>query len=146
MRRNVASNRVPINPGQASVVNIRRRTPVVPEPEVRLLSMGTIGTTSGGIDIGGGNIYHIVTVTDTYTVLSTDATVVCNKATTFTVTLPATTVATVGQVYSIKNIGAGVVTVDGYSTDEIDGELTQEVIQWNCMKIQCSSVGNWVII
>jgi hypothetical protein len=107
-----------------------------------------------GIDIGadgvgsyyqtyGGHISKVTTVTDTYTVLASDETVVCNKATAFTVTLPT---ATVGQRYQIKNIGVGTVTVDGASTDTIDGVETQVIAQWEAIQIQCRLANTWIIL
>jgi hypothetical protein len=91
----------------------------------------------------GGFISKVTTVTDTYTVLASDDTVICNKATAFTVTLPT---ATVGQRFNIKNIGAGTVTVDGASTDTIDGVLTFALAQWEGMQIQCRLANTWIIL
>lgn len=86
----------------------------------------------------------IVTVTNTYDILATDDTVICNKTAAFTVTLP---VAVVGQSFNIKNIGAGIVTVVGQGgTDTIDGEVSQTVNQWDCMIVQCYAANKWVII
>lgn len=90
-----------------------------------------------------GVIGKITTVTDTYTVLATDETVICNKATNFTVTLPT---AVVGQKFTIKNIGAGVVTVDGASTDTIDGDLTQSLITWETFTVQCYAANKWGVL
>ena len=98
---------------------------------------------SGTLTSTGGLIGKITTVTDTYTILATDQTVICNKATGFTVTLPT---AVVGQVFNIKNIGAGTVTVDGAGSDTIDGELTQSVAQWNCLVLQCNVANTWAIV
>ena len=91
----------------------------------------------------GGQIGNVVTITDTYNVLATDYTVVGNKGTDFTMTLP---VAVVGQIYTIKNIGVGIITVDGNDADTIDDELTQTLDQWDAMKIQCYDDNKWVII
>jgi hypothetical protein len=85
----------------------------------------------------------VTTVTNTYQVLVTDETVICNKATNFTVTLPT---AVVGQKFAIKNIGAGTVTVDGAGSDTIDGDLTQSVNQWESMQIQCYSINTWGVL
>ena len=85
----------------------------------------------------------VAVVTDTYQVLASDGLIVCNKNSAFTVTLPA---AVVGKVFSIKNIGAGTITVDGFENDTIDGETTQVVLQWACMTIQCTAANTWVII
>jgi len=87
-----------------------------------------------------GRIGKITTVNDTYTVLVSDETIICNKATNFTVTLPT---ATVGQQFTIKNINTGVVTVDGASTDTIDGSLTQSLIQWESFTLRCYVVNKW---
>jgi len=90
----------------------------------------------------GGRISGITTVTDTYQILVTDSTIVCNKATAFTVTLPT---GVVGQIFAIKNINTGPVTVS-LAGDTIDGETSQVVGQWDCMRIQCSSTNVWIII
>jgi len=97
---------------------------------------------TNAIHFNGGIINKVTTVTDTYTILTTDSTVVCNKATAFTVTLP--TGAT-GQTFNIKNIGAGIVTVS-LSGDTIDGETSQEVNQYECMRVICSAANTWLII
>ncbi len=69
------------------------------------------------------NILTVITVTDTYTVLLSDHIIICNKATAMTVNLPAATGS--GRQYSISNVGAGMVTIDGDSSDTIDGLTTQ---------------------
>lgn len=94
-------------------------------------------------DAGNGNVGAITNATDTYQILATDETIICNKLTDFTVTLPT---AIVGQIFSIKNIGVGLVTVDGAGSDTIDGALTQDVYQWACLKLQCNAVNTWIII
>lgn len=100
----------------------------------------TNAPTFGGIvALESGIIKNITTVTDTYTILTTDYTVVCNKATAFTVTLPSTPV---GQEFNIANIGAGTVTVSG----SIDGETSQDIPQWDSMKVQCIAADTWKII
>jgi hypothetical protein len=139
-----------------------------PEPEIFLIGDGATGVdfqikvdgeTNDGVIIwmededqfkfsdrlqtDGGIIGKITAVTDTYTILVSDETVVCNKATNFTVTLPA---ATVGQKFSIKNIGLGMVTVDANSTDKIDGNLTQTIYQYECVQVQCYVANNWSIL
>ena len=100
----------------------------------------------GRVKTGSGVIGKITTVTDTYTVLVSDETVVCSKATAFTVTLPVAAEATVGQKFTIKNIGAGVVTIDGDSTDTIDGQQTQTLNQWESMQLQCYAANAWGIM
>jgi hypothetical protein len=90
------------------------------------------------------NLFSVVTlVTGTYQALASDGLIVCNKISAFTVTLPT---AVNGKVFSIKNIGAGTVTVDGFENDTIDGVAIQDVLQWACMKIQCTADNTWAII
>lgn len=98
---------------------------------------------NGSINTQGGVFGKITTITNTYTVLATDETVVCNKATAFTVTLPT---AVVGQIFDIKNIGAGTVTVDGAGADTIDGITTQDILQWDNLKIKCNAANSWIIL
>jgi hypothetical protein len=52
----------------------------------------------------------------------------------------------VGQIFNIKNINTGIVTIEGAGTDTIDGELTQTINQWDSIKIQCNANNQWIII
>lgn len=63
----------------------------------------------------------IKTVTTTYTVVPTDKTVLANG--TFTVNLPAVA-SSKGLTVNIKNIGTGVITIDGNGAETIDGAAT----------------------
>jgi hypothetical protein len=90
-----------------------------------------------------GIIGKITTVTDTYTVLVSDETVICNKATAFTVTLPT---AVVGQRFNFKNIGAGTVTLEGAGSDTIDGDLNQSIYQWEGVQVICIAANTWSVI
>ena len=97
-----------------------------------------------GLTISGAFIGKITTVTDTYQVLTTDQTVVCNKATGFTVTMPA---AAVGQIFNIKNIGVGDVTLTAPGTDtfdEVDADLT--ITQYDSLTLQCRLANKWILI
>jgi hypothetical protein len=69
---------------------------------------------------------------------------ICNSASPFTVTLPAATGST--KRLTIKNIGAGLITVDGASSETIDGQLTQQLAQYDCMTIIDYVSGAWAII
>lgn len=84
-----------------------------------------------------------IIVTDTYTILTTDSIVVCDKPTPFTVTLPA---AVVGRVFNIKNIGAGAVTLEGDGADTIDGVANQSILQWDSFTVHCYIANKWGII
>ena len=111
-------------------------------------------TTAGGIvtaiTVGGGNIITAVTpVTNTYLVLTSDSTVVCNRATAFAVTLPPAVTAIIGLSFTIKNIGVGSVTVTADATgtaDLIDGAATKVLATWAAVTVQCSAADTWIII
>ena len=85
----------------------------------------------------------VTTVTDTYNILNDDETVVCDSLRAFTVTLPD---GVVGKILTIKNIGAGTVTLDGYDTDTIDDEETQEIFQYDACKVEYVADNEWSII
>ena len=70
--------------------------------------------------------------------------IVCDKATAMTVNLPAATGS--GRHYYIKNVGAGVVTIDPNASETIDGETTQALQQWESMEIIDYTLGGWAII
>lgn len=107
------------------------------------LTLGANSTPKAMLDVRGGLAFNVTTVTTTYTILSTDSTVVCNSASPFTVTLPT---AVVNQVFTIKNIGAGVVTIDGAGTDTIDGALTKSLNQYDSATLQCTAANTWSVI
>jgi hypothetical protein len=83
-------------------------------------------------------------VTDTTTELDMDDTIICNKASAMTVNL--LIALGTGRVVTISNINTGIVTVDGNTTDTIDGELTQAIDQWETLVIQDYAVGKFKII
>lgn len=82
--------------------------------------------------------------TDSYPIVAGDGVIICNKATAMTVTLPAAT--GTGDTYTIKNINTGLVTVDANGAETIDGQATQDVAQWNALKIIDYGAGTWAII
>jgi hypothetical protein len=95
------------------------------------------------VDTTVGNTNSVRTVVDTANILVTDSTIVCNKATNFTITLP---IAVIGQRFNIKNIGVGDVTVAAQGADTIDWATTQVVVQWEGIEVQCIAANTWVII
>lgn len=97
----------------------------------------------GSTKISKGLTTNVTVVTNTYDVLTTDYTVICNKATAFTVTLP---VAVVGQMFNIVNIGAGDVTIEGNGADTINGELNQTISTDDAMTVQCYVANKWIIL
>ena len=86
--------------------------------------------------------YAITSTATGYTVDASDNVVLCDG--TFTIDLY-TAVGKGGNLLYIKNIGSGVVTVDGDTSETIDGETTQAVRPNDCMAI-ISDNANWVIV
>jgi hypothetical protein len=97
----------------------------------------------------GLQVYPIVTKTNNYTVTTSDYTILCDATSNdITIGLPDAS-ANVGKVYHIKRMDASTtydVTIDAYSTQTIDGELTLDIsVQYEAITIQAISTG-WVII
>jgi hypothetical protein len=78
-----------------------------------------------------------------YAVAATDYQIECT-ANTFTVTLP-TAVGITGKTYSIKNTGAGVITVACDGAETIDSIATQTLNQWDNIVV-LSNGASWIII
>jgi hypothetical protein len=93
-----------------------------------------------------GRVSKSSIVTDTYDILISDETIVGNKETAFIITLPTASASVIGQIFTIKNIGAGVITVEGAGSDTIDGAANKTINQWGKMRVQCISANTWVII
>lgn len=91
--------------------------------------------------VGGG--WAVVTKTDSYVATAADSTIVCNKGTAMTITLPVASGG--GKWFTIKNIGAGVVTVDGNASDTIDGSATRDMAQWDAITVVDYAANAWVI-
>jgi hypothetical protein len=64
-----------------------------------------------------------------------------------TINLPdATTARMAGRIFIIKNINLGEVTIDGNSTQTIDGKTTITLSQkWQAIALQCDGA-NWISI
>lgn len=88
----------------------------------------------------------VTTVTDTYQVLSTDACVVGNKGTGFTITLPEGVAGLVAMEVVVKNIGVGTVTLEGSGSDTIDGGLNLALLQWESVRVKLRAANTWIII
>lgn len=97
-----------------------------------------------GLIKSSGRKSALVTKTDNYIVTTNDEIIICNKATAMTITLLAATGS--GQTYHIKNIGAGVVTIDANGTELIDGAETKTINQWEFITVVDGASGNWYII
>ena len=85
-----------------------------------------------------------VTKTGAYTATNDDYVIDCTSGT-FTVTLPASSGRT-GRILIIKNSGAGTITVDGNSSETIDGAATYSIaVQYGTIQIMSDGT-NWKII
>jgi hypothetical protein len=108
-----------------------------------------VGTTtpSSTMTLSGSFSLPLTTQASTYTIASTDYTVLCNAGS-MTINLPSAATAA-GRVYVIKKISstAGTITIDPSSTETIDGALTniELVNQWSSIMIQSDGI-NWLIL
>jgi hypothetical protein len=103
-----------------------------------------------GVNVRATSLILDGTITQVLTIYVADATVgsttsiaVCNKITAFTLTLPAATGS--ARTIQIKNIGAGVVTVEGNLAETIDDELNQTINQYEGISIVDYAAGKWAI-
>ena len=107
-----------------------------------------IGTTSPAstIDIQGSMGLKVTTITSATTLDNTHNIVLSNTGP-YTVTLPAAASNT-GRVYSIKNIDSDCddITIDGNSTETIDGSATYVLDSYNNVVRIISDGSNWFII
>lgn len=105
-------------------------------------TLGSGAVANSTVAIGGSLAKQINGKTAAYTATAADGTINCTSGT-FTVTLP-TAVGITGRIYTIKNSGAGVITVDADGTETIDGATTVTLsTQYNSISIQ-SNGANWI--
>lgn len=100
-------------------------------------------TFNGIVNIIGSFSLPYIEVTSTYTITSLDYTVNCPSGT-FTVTLP-TAVGISGRIYTVKNSGIGLITLDGDGSETIDGSATQPISAGNSLTVQSTNAG-WIIL
>lgn len=109
-------------------------------------------TATNNLEFGGniqsnGVSFAYRAVTTTATVALTDYTVNCTSGT-FTVTLPTAASAfsnSRGQIFVIKNSGAGVITLAANGAELIDGSATQTLATKVSYTVQSTSTG-WIIL
>lgn len=89
--------------------------------------------------------YHTVTLASniTLTDLPVNYIFICDSASAITVTLPSA-VDKNGCVLFFKNVNSGNVTIDGHSTQTIDGQQTQILTQYSSFELVAYD-GNWFI-
>jgi hypothetical protein len=115
---------------------------------IKVLADGNVGigtlTPTSRIQVAGSLSLPYRAITALRTLDATDYVVDCT-ANTFTVTLP-TSVGIQGRIYTIKNSGTGVITIDGAGTETLDGDSTIVLSQkYQSVTIQ-SDNANWIII
>jgi hypothetical protein len=98
---------------------------------------------TGATKLAGGLTLSYTSTTTTYTISTSDYLVDCTSGT-FTTTLP-TASSVAGKTFVIKNSGTGTITVDGDSSETIDGQLTQTLNQYDSITV-VSNGSNWIII
>ena len=102
------------------------------------------GITIDGVDLSVGIPWNVLSKSANYTVTTSDGAhvaVLCTSGT-FTVTLyPAAGMT--GRTVHVKNVGAGVITIDGNSAETIDGALTASLAdQYDEVSLVCDGT-NW---
>lgn len=100
------------------------------------------GTALKEVGTGSGGTLLVVTKTANYTMLPAEDVVLGNG--TLTVTLPAASLIT--KKITIKNIGTGVVTIDGDGSETIDGQLTHEITEQHHSRTLISNGSGWFIV
>ena len=81
-------------------------------------------------------------VTTTYTITDNDFFLPCNG--TFTITLP-TAVGRSGYAFIIKNIGTGLITVDGNGSETIDDQTSIILSQYDSAQVVSDGTEWWII-
>lgn len=103
----------------------------------------TPGAISGNLSIGGSFSLPYRAITSASTASATDFTIDCTSGT-FTLNLP-TAVGIPGRLYSIRNSGAGVITIDPNAAETLDGGATQTLTASQRYLI-ISTGANWISI
>lgn len=89
------------------------------------------------------SLYPYKAISSAYTIVYTDFQIECT-ANSFTVSLP-TAVGIQGKAFSLKNSGAGTVTLAANGAELIDGESTQTLTQYDNLLFMSNNVG-WIIL
>jgi hypothetical protein len=89
--------------------------------------------------LNAANKAVIRNVSSAYSIVSGDQ--VIRASGTFVVTLPPATGS--GVAYSIKNVGTGVITIDGNGAETIDGQLSLTISQYKSCSVLDVDAGIW---
>lgn len=97
------------------------------------------------LESNGSFATKTTTVTTNTTLNATHQEVRCNSSSAFTITLPAANTC-INRIYTIKNINTGAITIDGNSSETIDGATTKLIpTQYTSYTIQSNGT-SWDII
>lgn len=91
-----------------------------------------------------GVITGFVSVSANYTLIGTDHTVECTDNS-FTISLLSAAVVTAGREFVIANTGTGVITIDPFGAETINGDADFEIYQYESLTLKSNGV-NWIII
>ena len=121
------------------------RTTDLPEPDVIGIDDDTLDRSDYGsiiIDRKSEVTYKSVLITDTYTALRNDRTIYANPGEAKTITLPDSDK---GKQYTVKNLSAFTITVDGGSYN-IDGAATNDLTaQYDWITVEMGD-SEWSIV
>ena len=87
---------------------------------------------------------NVTKVKNNYTIKETDPMVVCDSGSALTLTIKSTS--GTGDVYYIKNIGVGIVTLSAISPDLIEGVSTKLLVQYASCILFDYDVNVWLVI
>jgi len=93
--------------------------------------------------LGLGIVSNYVEVAADYTLTASNS-IVNFISGSFTATLP-TAIGIIGRQFTIKNTGVGTITLDAFSTQTIDGVLTQSILANESLTVVSTNT-NWILI
>ncbi len=99
----------------------------------------------GDLNLGGAVIglgLNITSVTGAYTVKASDDIILCTG--TFTVTLPKA-LGVNNQIFCVKNVSTGVITLDGDGSETIDGSSSKLLYQYEFVPV-VSNGSTWYLL
>jgi len=118
------------------VAKVQPNTPTLPTP---FKGMFWYDTTSAA----PGNTLAVTQISNTYTVIGTDELIVATSGG-YTVNLPPAT--GTGRLLWIKYLGTSTITIDASSSETIDGDLTQSLLQYDNIMVADYAGGLWAIL
>ena len=108
----------------------------------RIWAINEVGERRLVVNTEQGEDSEFIVVTAESTLVSSNETILANG--TFSVFLPSVA-ANIGKKFTIKNIGAGTITLDGAGGELIEGEITQPLATGVSLTV-ISDGNNWWII